>query len=258
MSENPVILKTKLLKPKLSRTMVRERFFKLYDEFTNTRITMVTAGAGYGKTTLIAQGCEHLGVNTVWYSLDRSDVDFVTWLYYLVSGIRQTFPDFGNDAVQRIRSSQKLEQDREMILRVFINELENAVDEHLVIVLDDYHLVCHDHSIQQTLEFLLEFLPVNVHLIIASRREVNLNLARLIAGREAFYITENDLVFTRAETAQLCEQDFKIHLQEKDLKTLSMKTQGWISGLILFNYLWNTRADSSIEAHLENLTALGS
>ncbi|MDY6857144.1 MAG: hypothetical protein SWO11_21080 [Thermodesulfobacteriota bacterium] len=110
------------------------------------RLTTVIAGAGYGKTTLIAQASTYLGLDTVWYSIDESDRDFISFLSYLIAGIKKYCPKLGEDTFQRIEDAQILSRERKAVLIVFLSEIERFVKGDLIIVLDDYHLIQDSHE----------------------------------------------------------------------------------------------------------------
>ena len=135
------ILHSKLMLPYASETIERERLFSLLSNIRNKKLTTIVAGAGYGKTTLIAQAKRHLNLKTVWYRLDESDRDFATFLSYLVAGFRGHFPGFGTRTSQRISEIQRISQDQEAILTSFLAEIEMTINEDLVIVIDDYHII---------------------------------------------------------------------------------------------------------------------
>ena len=205
------------------------------------------AGAGYGKTTLIAEVGNYLGLNTVWYRLDKSDRDFTTFLSYLIAGIRKHFPELGEETLCRIEEAQILSLERRAVLTVFLNEIEKFVKNGLIIVLDDYHLVGDSKEINETLEFFLENLPSQVHLIVISRTDPGLHLSRYRATRELLEIREEELAFTIPEIEQLYLELFLASFPPESTKILHKRTSGWISGLILFYHFLHGKRHSEIE-----------
>jgi len=216
-------------------------------EITKKRLTTVIAGAGYGKTTLIAEVGNYLGLNTVWYRLDKSDRDFTTFLSYLIAGIRKHFPELGEETLCRIEEAQILSLERRAVLTVFLNEIEKFVKNGLIIVLDDYHLVGDSKEINETLEFFLENLPSQVHLIVISRTDPGLHLSRYRATRELLEIREEELAFTIPEIEQLYLELFLASFPPESTKILHKRTSGWISGLILFYHFLHGKRHSEIE-----------
>ncbi len=252
-TNNLVHLKSKLLQPNITDTIDRERLHPLFVEIKNKRIITVTAGAGYGKTIFAAQVCRYLNLNTVWYRLDTSDCDFLTFINYLIVGIKQHYADFGSRTINRIDATQSVKREQRAIINVLLSEIEEFVSEDLIIALDDYHLVHESQGIKDILSLFTEYLPEMVHLIILSRNVPELNLSRFIARRESFDIGETELSFTIKETDILYRDIFHNSLNKKNLTTLHEQTEGWASGLILFNYSIAEKNDKEIEEQLSTL-----
>ncbi len=248
-----ITLKAKLSIPQMVDTMLRDRLISTFAEMRQMRVVTVVAGAGYGKTTLVAQACRHLKLDTLWYRLDSSDRDILTFLHYFITGIRQYYTEFGKDTFDRICAAQGIKGEHHLILTVFLNEIEAVISKDLLVVLDDFHLVQSSPEISDALSFLAQHISPKIHLIIISRRAPDINLSRLIAAREAFEIGEKDLIFNREEVAKLYETIFKMSLSQSNLDTLCHKTEGWITGLVLFNYSLRKKTDGQIETHLNRL-----
>ncbi len=239
------ILKSKLLTPQLPETIQRERLFSLLSDLPNKKLTTLVAGAGFGKTTLLAQTLGLSGLDTVWYRLDSSDKDFLTFLSYLINGFKAYFPDFGTETQQRIEEAQLLTQEQQAVLTYFVSEIEKSVQTDMVVVLDDYHLIQDNPEINNTLAFLLEHTNDLIHLVIISRVEPTIPISRLTAKREVISITEKDLCFTLPETQQIFQKLFFLSLEKQSLESLVQKTGGWISGLILFYHFF--RGKNAVE-----------
>jgi DNA-binding SARP family transcriptional activator len=250
------ILSSKLLAPQAADTVTRERLHPLFAEIPQKRLTTVIAGAGYGKTTFIAQAHNYLNLNTVWYRLEPSDGDFIIFLSYLTAGIQKYFPKFGAETCRWLVKKQNLKQSREAVLTVFLKELETIAKKDLIIVLDDYHNIQYSREIKLSLDFLITHFPPEVHLILISRFDVNLPLSRLRAARQTVDIREGDLSFTTDEINRLYSQLFYIFLKQESLEILRQKTEGWVSGLILFYHVLKGKGPVEIEKLL--LTLKGS
>jgi len=247
------ILNSKLLPPQSSDTISRKRLHAFYSEIPQKRITTVTAGAGYGKTTLIAHTGNHLNLNTIWYHLDKSDRDFAIFINYLVAGIQKYHPKFGIETCRRLSRTHFLSLKQEAVLAIFASELEKTVKENIIIVLDDYHMIQDSREIKETIEYFLKHFPQTVHMVIISRNDINLPLSRLRASRKVVDITKEDLEFTSGEIEQLYSQLFGIPLNQDCLGILHQKTAGWISGLILFYHSLKEKKPSEIETLLSSL-----
>jgi len=251
-TDHKIVLRTKILIPNLPETIVRQRLNPLFEEIRTKRVVIVVAGAGYGKTTLVAQTCRKLNTDVVWYSLSSFDSDFVYFIYYLITGIRQHYPDFGQKTLQRIESAQTI-REKETVLTYLLKELEESIKNELIIVLDDLHFVQDNPEIKETLVFLMKYLPDMVHLALISRKTPDLNLSGFIARRETILIDEKALAFDVQEIEDFYQRLFGISLSPKILEILQAKTEGWVSGLILFQHSFQGRNQEEIEARLGEL-----
>ncbi|MBI4763262.1 MAG: hypothetical protein HY787_01480 [Deltaproteobacteria bacterium] len=246
-------LKSKLYIPPISEIVERTRLHPLFRKIQKHRLVLVTAGAGYGKSTFVAEAVRNLGIKTVWYRLDSTDRDFIVILNYLIEGLRQHFPDFGQRIYRLLINPDISSLGREIFLKTFILELESAVKNELIIVIDDFHLVQGNKEIKEAIEFLIECLPPEVHLVIISRTNPEFAVSTYRAKREILEIQENDLAFSLPETEQLFSQVCRVDLSNTDLKTLHQKTGGWISGLILFYNSLKEKKRENIDVLLLNL-----
>lgn len=246
------ILGAKLSTPKTGDTIERQRLSPLQAQILHKLITTVTAGAGYGKTTLIAQAVRDRDV--VWYRLDRTDADLSTFFSYLAEGIRRHYPGFGEELNMFFTKSPLLTPGHESTLISILAELESVITQDLTIVLDDYHLVADNLEIRKSLGFMLELLPPKVHLVFISRTDVDLPLSRLRATREVLDITSEHLAFTPEETAEFFQKVFHITLRQETINVLHDKTKGWVSGLILFYHSAQGRQPEIIEMLLGDIS----
>ncbi len=234
--------------------MERRRLNALFDHIRSSKAITITAGAGYGKTTLAAQACQSQGLKTAWYRLDPSDGDLIVFIHYLITSIRRHFKGFGDQSLERIHCAEQLKTEQRSLLMVLLHEMEQHIDDHLIVVLDDFHLIEESPEIQGAMTFLLQHLPDQIHFLIISRKAVNIGLPRLIAGRRAFNITEKELAFEKSEMDELYRQIFKLPLRRKELTALVQKTGGWPAGLILFHYTLRDKAPEEIGEQISRLT----
>jgi ATP/maltotriose-dependent transcriptional regulator MalT/two-component SAPR family response regulator len=242
------ILGSKLLAPRSAETLYRMRLKPLYKEMKNKRLTLVTAGAGYGKTTMVVALGSDTDLQMVWYRLERGDRDPITFLVYLISGIRKYYRDFGKEILKRIGNVKPGGQVWETILARVVMGMENLTGKDLMIVLDDYHELGEDPEINKTVRFLLEHLPPMVHLCIISRTHSGLPVSRLRAAREVVEINGESLAFTPQETELLFSSVFGITINPSIIRGFHEKTGGWISALILlYNSLWGKNQDEISE-----------
>ncbi|MDY0282445.1 MAG: hypothetical protein RBR35_18005, partial [Salinivirgaceae bacterium] len=247
------ILSSKLTAPRTSETILRERLLASMNPSEGKKLTTVVAGAGYGKTTLAAQALSRWSGKAVWYRLDASDRDLVTFMSYLVAGMRKYHPEFGVEVLDYLSKVHNPVSESGSVLTMFLSELEDICGEELIIVLDDYHTVNESREIKEVMEVLLRDLSPSVHLVLTSRSEPALSLSRFRAMREVIDIGEDDLAFTADEIAQLYSQMFGFSPDRAAIQTICHKVGGWISGLILVCHSLRGKSASEIGPDLMSL-----
>ena len=228
-------LRTKLLLPRpapelLSRPRLTDR---LITNLTNP-LTLVTANAGSGKTTLVADFLRTHDRQFVWYQLDHTDTDPFVFLGYLTFGIQQIVPNFGNALFAYLKeSSGELAQNPERAVDVLINEVLESVEQQLIVVLDDYHHLGQDTPVHALLDRLLAYLPDVLHVVMISREMPPLALARLRSQSPSSVIDRADLLFTDQETRELFRKVFDLEPTTEQLAEYRERTHGWITALQL-------------------------
>jgi LuxR family maltose regulon positive regulatory protein len=194
------------------------------------KLCLVDAPAGSGKTTLLAQwGATAGGGRMAWVSLDDGDND-PTHLWISVSeALRSVEPDVGTAALQALRRTSV--DHEQVVLPSLLNDL-SRIASPLVLVLDDYHLIT-ETACHQTLTYFLDHLPASVHLMLATRVDPPLPLARMRAKRELVEIRVDDLRFTAEEAFALLNASMGLQLTADDVERLTQRTEGWAAGLYL-------------------------
>ncbi|KAA3623997.1 MAG: hypothetical protein DWQ02_23730, partial [Bacteroidetes bacterium] len=224
------MLQTKIYRPKTRNDLVyRRELAEQLDQAKNKKLVLVSAPAGYGKTTLVSQWIEKNNCKTAWYSLDNSDNDPSTFLKYIIAGVQTIKKDFGESALKLLNSPNKT--GTESITSLIINDLLSFKQE-LYLVLDDFHLITH-REVFETVKYLLNHIPDHVHLIILTRSDPPLFTARLRSQGQILEIRMSDLSFTANEITTFFNKKLKLGLQKSDIYTLESKTEGWIAGLQL-------------------------
>src|SRR6266487_3972857 len=203
------------------------------------KLTLISAPAGFGKTTLVSEwvlGCER---PTAWLSLDEGENDPARFLAYLVAALQTIEPNIGEGVLGVLQSPQP--PPPEAILTALLNEITTLPD-HFVLVLDDYHVI-DAKPVDIVLTYLVEHLPPQMHLVIATREDPHLPLARLRARGHLTELRAADLRFTASEAAAFLNQVMGLSLSAEDIAALEDRTEGWIAGLQL--------AALSLQGHLD-------
>ncbi|HEX5506551.1 MAG TPA: LuxR C-terminal-related transcriptional regulator [Thermomicrobiales bacterium] len=223
-------LVTKLYVPPPRPAVVpRPRLIERLDAGLHRKLTLVSAPAGSGKTTLVSGWVAACDRRVAWLSLDDGDSDLARFLTYLVAALQTIGPHIGAGVVGVLHSPQP--PPTEVILTALLNEIATLPDE-FVLVLDDYHLI-DATAVDLALTFLLEHLPQTMHLVIATREDPPLPLARLRARGHLAELRAADLRFAPAEAAEFLTRAMGLDLTADDIAALETRTEGWIAGLQL-------------------------
>ena len=213
------------------------------------KLTLVCAPAGFGKTTLVSEWCQAMDGATsysrvAWLSLDEGDNDPARFLTYVITALNQiagTDATFGEGALRLLQAPQP--PPTETILTSLINEIATIAG-GIVLVLDDTHLI-EAQPVTDALAFLLEHLPPQMHLVITTRVDPELPVARLRARGRLTELRAADLRFTPSEAATFLNQAMGLSLSAEELAALATRTEGWIAGLQLAAISLQGRADTS-------------
>jgi LuxR family maltose regulon positive regulatory protein len=227
------LLTTKFFVPFSSQSLVsRKRLIEQLDQGLQRRLSLVSAPAGFGKTTLVAQWGKQTDRSLAWLSLDANDSDLVRFLSYLIVGLTRAVDlpaTTGENALHMLQASQS--PSAEAVLTMLINDL-STLENEVLFVLDDYHLVEND-DVHQALAFLIEYLPPHIHLVITTRIDPPLPLARMRGRNQLMELRAADLRFTQDESADFLNQVMGLQLSGEDIAALEDRTEGWIAGLQL-------------------------
>jgi LuxR family maltose regulon positive regulatory protein len=212
------------------------------------KLTLVSAPAGYGKTTLIVEWLNTLNVLNTWLSLDSGDNDPIRFFAYLVAALQQIDPAIGSSIDRLPQSGQP--PPMEVLFRHLINEI-TAQPSPFVIALDDYHEI-NNPEIHRATAFLLEHQPQTMHLVLLTREDPPIPLARLRSREQVADIRQDGLRFTVDEVTQYLSDRLKIALPDEDIETLQRQIEGWPVGLQLTSLL--LQGETDIHALLSSLT----
>ena len=237
------LLTTKLYIPPTRPELVpRPRLIEQLNQGLHKKLTLISAPAGFGKTTLVTDWLERLRLDAknetqaenkiAWLSLDEGDNDPVRFLTYFIAALNQIEgleTTFGTGALAMLQSPQP--PPAEVILTPLINEIATIPDK-IILILDDYHLI-EAQPVHDALRFLLENVPPQMHLVFATREDPQLPLARLRSQNQLTELRAADLRFTSSEATEFLNQVMGLDLSAEDIAALENRTEGWIAGLQL-------------------------
>lgn len=230
-------IRTKISAPRVRKGLVqRQELFRKLDAGLDRKLTVISAPAGYGKTTLAASWLSSARSvpkspqpGSCWFSLDMEDNDPVRFATYLTAALGSTDQSLGEELRGLLQASQSL------AMQVFVTAMIDAVfrlEKEFIVVLDDYHLIV-NKQIHEGLAFLLEHQPPQLHLLILTREDPPLPLSRMRARRELTEIRFEKLRFSREDAEVFLVDVMGLALTEHEIAALEIRTEGWITGLQL-------------------------
>ncbi len=224
------LLSTKFHIPSVRSSLVRrDRLIEQLNQGMGGKLILISATAGFGKTTLLSEWLSRTKRSVSWLSLDEGDNDPSRFWTYFVAALQQVHSEVGASTLAMLRSTEL--NSFEAFLIPLINETADFQDS-TTLVLDDYHTIT-ARPIHEALTFLLEYLPPQLHLAIASRIDPPLSLARLRARAQLTELRAADLRFTNAEAAAFLNQLMQLPLSKEQIEAIQVRTEGWIAGLQL-------------------------
>jgi len=237
------LLETKFYVPRWRRGLVRRpRLSDRLNRGAESKLTLVSAPAGFGKTTLLADWLAAVAIDgptVTWLSLDQSDNHPASFWTYLIAALQTAESHIGAGAISLLQSPQP--PPIEAVLTPLLNEL-SAMSTDVTLVLDDYHVI-DARDIHDGMVFLLDHLPPRLHLVIASRADPSLPLARLRARGELVEVRAEDLRFTPGEAATYLNDTMGLDVTPSEVAALEERTEGWIAALQLAALSMQGRSD---------------
>ncbi|MBN1122621.1 MAG: hypothetical protein JXJ17_16205 [Anaerolineae bacterium] len=212
------------------------------------KLSLVSAPAGYGKTTLIVEWLNTIDIPSAWLSLESGDNDPIRFVSYLAAALQQIDPTMGNAIDSLLQSGHPPPAE------VLFNHLIHEIAAHptpFVLVLDDYHEIANP-EIHQAVAFLLEHQPQQMHLVLLTREDPSFPLARLRSRDQVVDIRQDGLRFTVDEVTQYLSDRLQIELSDEDIETLQKRIEGWPVGLQLTSLL--LQGETDIHKLLSSLT----
>ena len=239
--EDPLLL-TKLSVPSVRASLVaRPRLSRRIEAGTQRKLTLVSAPAGFGKSTLLSAWISEMSSArcVAWLSLDAADNDPARFWRYFFAAADRLHPGSGQNALALLNSRQA--PPIEAVLTTLLNELAD-LEADAVLVLDDYHLI-ESWTIHEALAFYIEHLPSRMHLVVSTRTYPFLPLARLRVRGEMAELRAADLHFTPEEAADFLDRVMGVELSTQEIAELETRTEGWIAGLQMAALAMRDRAD---------------
>ncbi len=225
-----LLLNTKLNIPPIRPSHVhRTELIQKLDKLREYKLALIVASAGYGKTSLVSEWVAQSPLKAAWFSIDAGDNDPVRFWDYFIAVIRTAFPEIGEPALTLLHEPQPLPI--EMILSTLINEL-SALSDPLAVVLDDYHVI-DSSAIHDGLIFLVEHMPSQIRLIMTTRTDPPLPLARMRVRSQLLEIRSADLRFSPPQIATFFTDVMGLALTNEEVTALDTRVEGWIAGLQL-------------------------
>ena len=240
------LLKTKLALPRPRQSLVRrESLLSRLDEGLERKVTLVSAPAGFGKTTLVSEWIATRSSlreppSVAWVSLDAGDNDMALFWRYVITACQVFGATIGNAALELLQARRRLPL--EATLTAFINDLAQ-LERRCVLVLEDYHVIT-SSQIHETVAYLIDHLPAMLHVVILTRSDPPLPLARLRAHDDLCELHAADLRFSMAEIRAFLQQSLSFPLSPVSIERLEARTEGWVTGLRLLTLALQGRRDS--------------
>lgn len=214
--------------------ITRPRLIHLLNQFLDKKLILLSAPAGYGKTSLLVDFASQCELPVCWLALDELDRDPQRFVAYLIAALSERFPSFGVESMAALNSLVSLEGELESLVVTLTNELYDKIREHFILMLDDYHLVEDVETIRGFISRFVKLSDENCHLVLSSRRLTHLpDLPRMIADEQVEGLDFGELAFRPEEIRSLFLQNYHKEITEEAARELAEQSEGWITGLQL-------------------------
>ncbi len=232
---NLPLTRTKILLPhRPPNLLARERLLNLLYDLLDHRLIIIAAPAGYGKTSLLLDVAHHSELPVCWYALDELDQSPARFVAHFIGALAQRFPAFGKRSAAALHEMSSSDYDIDRLVSVIVDEVYDHVQEHFVLMLDDYHWIGDCERINRFISQFIQRVDENCHLLISSRALVNLvDLPLMIARSQVGGLALGELAFRADEIQALMFQNYHITLPTSEAEQLAQVTEGWITGLLL-------------------------
>ncbi len=234
-NNKPPVIRTKIQVPRLRHDLLpRRRLVDFIHTHLDRKLILISAPAGYGKTSLLSDFAHDTDLPVCWYTLDPFDRDLRSFLEYLIAAIALKFSDFGERSRTYLQNVTDPSRNLYPMVSTLVQEIYDTIPEYFVLVLDDQQTVEEQEQISEFLDLFVTYVDENCHLIIASRTLPTLpNLSLLVARRQAAGLSIDELRFTPHEIQALALQNHGLKLNPEQAEILAQRTGGWVTGLLL-------------------------
>jgi len=244
MSDNPIpISKTKIVVPNRRKELLsRPRLLDGFNALMDNKLLLLSAPAGYGKTSLLIDIAHHIQMPVCWLSLDLLDREPQRFIAYLIASLSEQFPSVGESSRVQLNRLKSIDKDAESLLVTLTNEIYDHVEDDFLLVIDDFHLLDDIPIISSLLNRFLELVVENCHVVLSSRTLPLLDDVTLMVAREQVAgLGHIELAFLPGEIQALYAQNYHQHLSDEDAQKIIEETDGWITGMALSNSPGMTR-----------------
>lgn len=247
MNRPSFFLRTKLLPPRqVPEILARPRLTDRLQANLNAPVTLVTADAGCGKTTLVSEFIRRQTRQAVWYQLDHTDADPLVFLGYVCHGIRKFAPEFGDTILSYLNeATDDLLAHPERAVDLLLNEILESIEQPFILILDDYHHIGQETMVHRLVDRLLQYSSDILHLIITTRDLPPLAITRRRTQASALIISREDLLFTDDEVKELFRTTLNIELKPEEIVEYRHRTHGWITALQLVRQITENQIHTS-------------
>jgi ATP/maltotriose-dependent transcriptional regulator MalT/DNA-binding SARP family transcriptional activator len=229
------VTRTKIIVPRRRDDLLtRQRLLDKLYELLDYKLIIITAPAGYGKTSLLVDFANQSELPVCWFALDNLDQDPQRFIAHTIASIEQSFPEFGKQSAAALDSTSQTNLDVNQMVTIIVNDAYEHIREHFLLVLDDYHLVNESKKVDQFINRLVHEVNENCHIILASRALLTLpDLPLWVARSWVGGLSFEELEFNVEEIQTLILQKYNVTMPDSTATQLVAETEGWITGLLL-------------------------
>src|SRR6266498_5367605 len=242
-SKSIPISKTKIIVPhRRPELLSRPRLLESLTSLLDNKLLLLSAPAGYGKTSLLIDLANNVKMPVCWLSLDLLDRDPQRFLAYFIASLAEQFPRIGEASRPQLNRLKSIEQDAESLLITLTNEIYDQIEDDFLLIIDDFHLLDDFPIISTLVNRFLELVMENCHILLSSRTLPSLDDVTLMVAREQVAgLNHVELAFVPREAQALYAQNYHQHLSDEAAHELINQTSGWITGMVLSNSPGMTR-----------------